>query len=79
MLYEPIKELGDYPVSIRLTRNVSATVNVSVIGEDGTTAADIKARAEGGAAATAAPAAAEAEEEDEAEAEEEEEETAEDE
>jgi large subunit ribosomal protein L9 len=80
MLAEPIKELGDYPVNIRLTRNVSATVNVSVVGEDGTTAADIKARAEGGApAATAAPEA-EAEEEEEAEAEEaEEEETAEDE
>jgi large subunit ribosomal protein L9 len=65
MLAEPIKDLGDYPVSIRLTRNVSATVNVSVVGEDGTTAADIKARAEGGApAATAAPEADEAEEED---------------
>ena len=54
-LQEPIKELGDYGVVVRLTRNVSATVNVSVVGEDGTTAADIKARAEGGAAKAAAP------------------------
>lgn len=54
LLPEPIKELGDYVINLRLTRNVNATVNVSVIGEDGTTAADIKARAAG-----AAPAAAE--------------------
>ncbi|HYM15868.1 MAG TPA: 50S ribosomal protein L9 [Dehalococcoidia bacterium] len=47
MLAEPIKDLGDYAVSVRLTRNVSAKVNVSVVGEDGTTAADIKARAAG--------------------------------
>lgn len=47
-LSEPIKELGDYPVAVKLTKNVSATVTVTVIGEDGTTAADIKARAEGG-------------------------------
>lgn len=74
MLAEPIKDLGDYPVNVRLTRNVSATVTVSVVGEDGTTAADIKARAEGGApAATAAPEAEAEEEEVEAEAEEEEE------
>jgi len=54
-LQEPIKELGDYAVVVRLTRNVSATVNVSVVGEDGTTAADIKARAEGGTGKAAAP------------------------
>ncbi len=52
-LAEPIKELGDYAVVVKLTKNVSATVNVSVIGEDGTTAADIKARAEPGAKAVA--------------------------
>lgn len=46
-LQEPIKELGDYEVAVRLTRNVTATVAVSVVGEDGTTAADIRARAEG--------------------------------
>ena len=67
LLAEPIKELGDYAVAVKLTKNVSATVNVSVIGEDGTTAADIKARA-GGAAAVAAPVA-EAEVETESEAE----------
>ena len=48
LLAEPIKELGDYPVKVRLSRNVSATVNVSVVGEDGTTMADIRAKAEGG-------------------------------
>jgi large subunit ribosomal protein L9 len=47
LLAEPIKELGDYPIVLKLTKNVTATVNVSVIGEDGTTAADIKAKAEG--------------------------------
>jgi len=46
-LQEPIKELGDYEVGVRLTRNVIATVAVSVVGEDGTTAADIRAKAEG--------------------------------
>jgi large subunit ribosomal protein L9 len=45
-LQEPIKELGDYPIVVKLTKNVTATVNVSVIGEDGTTAADIRARQE---------------------------------
>jgi large subunit ribosomal protein L9 len=49
LLQEPIKELGDYQVPLRLTRNVSATINVSVIGEDGTTAADIRARADAAA------------------------------
>ena len=68
MLHEPIKELGDYPVAVRLTKNVSATVNVSVVGEDGTTAADIKARASGGAAAAAPIAEAETESEAQAEA-----------
>ena len=47
-LSDPIKDLGDYEVVVKLTKNVTATVNVSVIGEDGTTAADIRARAEGG-------------------------------
>lgn len=46
-LAEPIKDLGDYPVVVKLTKNVSATVNVSVVGEDGATAADIKARGQG--------------------------------
>jgi large subunit ribosomal protein L9 len=58
-LSEPIKELGDYPVVVKLTKNVTATVNISVVGEDGTTAADIRARqeAESGATAEAAPEA----------------------
>ncbi len=47
MLAEPIKDLGDYPVVVKLTKNVSATVTVTVVGEDGTTAADIKAKSEG--------------------------------
>ena len=47
MLADPIKELGDYQVAVKLSKNVSATVSVSVIGEDGTTAADIRARAKG--------------------------------
>jgi large subunit ribosomal protein L9 len=71
-LQEPIKDLGDYEVVIRLTRNVTATVGVSVVGEDGTTAADIRAKAEGKspAAETEAEApAAEADTEVEAEAE----------
>jgi len=53
LLADPIKELGDYQVSVKLTRNVTATVAVSVVGEDGTTGADIKARAGGGAEAAA--------------------------
>lgn len=44
---DPIKDLGDYPVDVKLTRNVTATVTVSVVGEDGTTAADIAAKKEG--------------------------------
>ena len=63
VLYEPIKELGDYQVPVRLTKNVIATVNVAVIGEDGTTAADIRARQQGEAGAQPAaqpPAEAEA-------------------
>ena len=76
MLHEPIKELGDYPIVVKLTKNVSATVNVSVIGEDGTTAADIKARASGAPEAQPEAAEVEAEEAPEAElAEEEPEET----
>ena len=38
MLADPIKELGDYQVPVKLTKNVTAMVSVSVIGEDGTTA-----------------------------------------
>lgn len=53
-LRDPIKELGDFQVPVKLTKNVIATLQVSVIGEDGTTAADIRAKAE----ASAAPAAA---------------------
>jgi len=60
-LAEPLKELGDYPVVVKLTKNVTATVTVSVVGEDGTTAADIKAKAEGGKAKARAAAPAEAE------------------
>ena len=57
LLPDPIKELGDYTVPVRLSKNVQATVTVSVVGEDGTTAADIRARAEGTAAAEAPEAA----------------------
>jgi large subunit ribosomal protein L9 len=69
-LADPIKDLGDYPVVVKLTKNVTATVNVSVVGEDGTTAADIRARqeAESGATAETAPeeaAAGDSETEDE--------------
>jgi len=53
LLAEPIKELGDYAVAVKLTKNVSANVTVSVVGEDGTTAADIKAKAAGGGKAVA--------------------------
>jgi large subunit ribosomal protein L9 len=55
LLAENIKDLGDYDVLVRLTRNVNASVKVSVVGEDGTTAADIQARkgAEEAAAAEA--------------------------
>ncbi len=56
VLADPIKELGDYQVPVKLTKNVTAMVSVSVIGEDGTTGADIKARASGGADASAAEA-----------------------
>jgi large subunit ribosomal protein L9 len=45
-LKEPIKDLGDYQVPVKLTKNVTATVNVSVVGEDGTTAADIRGKAQ---------------------------------
>jgi large subunit ribosomal protein L9 len=63
LLREPIKELGDFPVGVRLTKNVSATVTVTVIGEDGTTAADIRAKAEpeAGSASVAPPAGVEQE------------------
>lgn len=44
LLKEPIKELGDYEVPAKLTKNVTATLKVSVIGEDGTTAADIRGK-----------------------------------
>jgi large subunit ribosomal protein L9 len=50
LLADPIKELGDYKVAVKLTKNVTATVSVSVVGEDGTTAADIQARVKGKAA-----------------------------
>jgi large subunit ribosomal protein L9 len=62
-LSEPIKELGDYPLQLRFTKNVSASVTVTVIGEDGTTAADIKARTEGGAKAATTGRESEAESE----------------
>ncbi len=58
VLAEPIKDLGDYAVVVKLTKNVTATVNVSVVGEDGTTAADIKAKAAGGRKPRAEAAAA---------------------
>jgi large subunit ribosomal protein L9 len=46
VLRDPIKDLGDYQVPVKLTKNVTATLNVSVIGEDGTTAADIRGKAQ---------------------------------
>lgn len=58
LLADPIKELGDYLVGVKLTKNVIATASVSVVGEDGTTAADIKARSEGKTTAAAPEAAA---------------------
>jgi len=64
-LAEPIKDLGDYPVVVKLTKNVTATVHVSVVGEDGTTAADIHARQEPQAAAAEAPSSGAAAEMDE--------------
>jgi large subunit ribosomal protein L9 len=69
VLQEPIKELGDYPIVVKLTKNVTATVNVSVIGEDGTTAADIRARqdADSGRPPEATPAVASVEDDDEVE------------
>lgn len=60
-LRDPIKELGDYQVPVKLTKNVIATLQVSVIGEDGTTAADIRAKAEADAAAPDAEVAEDAE------------------
>jgi large subunit ribosomal protein L9 len=54
-LKDPIKELGDYQVPVKLTKNVIATLNVSVVGEDGTTAADIRAKSEAASAKTEAP------------------------
>ena len=49
-LPDPIKDLGDYQVPVKLTKNVSATLTISVVGEDGTTAADILAKAKGATA-----------------------------
>ena len=46
VLRDPIKELGDYQVPVKLTKNVIATLSISVVGEDGTTAADIRAKAQ---------------------------------
>ena len=54
LLGEPIKDLGDYPVVVKLTKNVTATITVTVVGEDGTTAADIRAKS-GGTPRTEAP------------------------
>jgi large subunit ribosomal protein L9 len=53
LMPEVIKELGDFTVGVRLTRNVNATLNVTVVGEDGATAADVRARADAQAAADA--------------------------
>lgn len=60
MLAEPIKELGDYTVTVKLSRNVGVPVAVSVVGEDGTTMADIRAKAEGRSPADESAPAAEA-------------------
>jgi large subunit ribosomal protein L9 len=45
-LADPIKDLGDYQVPVKLTKNVVATLSVTVIGEDGATAADIRAKSQ---------------------------------
>jgi len=47
VVLDAIKELGDFEAVVRLTKNVIVRIPVAVIGEDGTTAADIRARAEG--------------------------------
>ena len=65
-LADPIKDLGDYQVPVKLTKNVTATLNVSVIGEDGTTAADIRAKSQ-----AAAPTEANVEADDDGEEDEE--------
>jgi large subunit ribosomal protein L9 len=52
-LKDPIKDLGDYQVPVKLTKNVTATLTVSVIGEDGTTAADVRARTQAAERASA--------------------------
>jgi len=57
LLPEVVKELGDHEVRVRLTRNVQATVKFSIVGEDGTTMADIRARAEAETASSAEAAA----------------------
>ena len=68
-LRDPIKDLGDYTVAAKLTKNVTANLQVSVVGEDGTTAADIRARQEkDSAAAEAATASPEADAEEEEDA-----------
>lgn len=64
LLAEPIKELGDYSIQVKLSRNVSATVTVSVVGEDGTTAADLKAKAGGGTKTSATTEPDEADDDD---------------
>lgn len=60
LLAEPIKELGDYTVTVKLSRNVGVPVAVTVVGEDGTTMADIRAKAEGRSPADESAPAAEA-------------------
>ena len=65
-LKDPIKDLGDYQVPVKLTKNVAATLNVSVVGEDGTTAADIRSKTET-EAAPIAEADEDAEEDEESE------------
>jgi large subunit ribosomal protein L9 len=68
VLRDPIKDLGDYQVPVKLTKNVTATLNVSVVGEDGATAADIRAKAQAAAAPADDDAAEEGGSEDEEEA-----------
>jgi large subunit ribosomal protein L9 len=58
LMPDVVKDLGDYEVRVRLTRNVHSTVKFSVVGEDGTTAADIRANADAVAADDAAAASA---------------------
>jgi large subunit ribosomal protein L9 len=67
-LKEPIRELGDYDVTVKLTRNVLATVSLSVEPIGGLPEVEEGSEEEAGAEAEATEDVAEAAEVDEAEA-----------